>query len=346
MGQRCHCKTFHNLLASEVNKVKCPRLTGVEIVKAASLRARTLDRRWLSRLALLTLAATLVFMAGMGHRRASAEGSPQFAGMAVSVMPEYDQPRVLVSYRGELNADVSLPLPVRLRLPADATIEHVCSIKQPGEEHICQPYATDPDGQYLAVTWETVTPTIYTEFYYSSVSGAGQRSLDFNFWPPYPVKILDLFVLEPTDATDFSLSPAPTDSVEEQGFRHHSYSFQDVSADEPISIQITYTRPTGQPSAQPRTAAAADDGGGIPQSVTLTLGLAGAAVLAFVLYRVFVRRFGIRVVALSRQAPGEDDAAGGPGTFFCHHCGGRVRPEFAFCPSCGQEVRPPPKEQR
>jgi hypothetical protein len=266
----------------------------------------------------------LAVVAGNGYQQASAESSPQLKNMAVSVMPEYDQPRVLVSYRGELNDDVSLPLEMGLRLPADASIEHVCSIRQPGEEHICQKYSADPDGQYLAVTWEAVTPIMYVEFYYGSVSGAGERSLDFDFWPPYEVDNLDLFVLEPAEATDFSLSPAPTDSVEEQGFRHHSYSFQDLPVDEAVSVEMTYTRPTGQPSAPARAAAAAtaaDDSGGISQTLVLTLGLAGAAVLAFVLYKVLGRRFGIRLVAVSGRKPGDGEVAAQEDTFFCRQCG-------------------------
>jgi hypothetical protein len=314
-------------------------------MRAGTLRTSTGGWSWLARLTLVGLAAALAVMAGIGDRRASAESPPQLTNMAVSVMPEYDQPRVLVSYRGELNADVTLPLQVGLRLPADATIEHICSIKQPDEEHICQPYSADPDGQYLAVTWEAVSPTMYVEFYYGSVSGAGQRSLAFDFWPPYEVNNLDLFVLEPAEAADFSLSPAPTDSVEEQGFRHHSYSFQDLPVDEAVSVEMTYTRPTGQPSAPPRTAAAADDSGGIPQSVVLILGVAGAAVLAFVLYIAFARRFRIRVVAVSGRARGDDEAAAQDDTFFCRQCGGAVQGKFDFCPGCGQEVRAPPKEQ-
>jgi hypothetical protein len=313
---------------------------------ASNQRISTPHWSWLARLALLGLVAALVLVAGVGHGRASAESSPQLTSMAVAVMPEYDQPRVLVSYRGDLNADASLPLEMRLRLPADATIERVCSIKQPEEEYICPSYEANPDGQYLAVTWEAVTPTMYVEFYYGSVSGAGERSLDFDFWPPYAVDNLDLFVLEPADATDFSLSPAPDDSVGEQDFRHHSYNFQDVPQDEPVTIEMTYARPTGEPLASPRTAATLDDGSGISQTTILTLGLAGVAVLAFVLYRVFARRFRVSFIPVSGRVPGDGEAAVQKGTFFCRQCGGTVQMGFQFCPGCGQEVRSPPKEQR
>ena len=299
----------------------------------------------LTRLALLALAAALAVMAGIGHWRAGAESPPQFTNMAVSVMPEYDQPRVLVSYRGDLNADTAFPLPMRLLLPADSSIESVCSIKQPGEEHICQQYSADPDGEYLAVSWEATTPTMYVELYYSSVAGAGQRSLDFDFWPPYPIDNLDLFVLEPVDATEFTLSPAAAETVEEEGIRHHLYSFQNLSVDEPVSIQMSYTRPTDQPSAPPRATTAADDSSSIPQSMVLILGVAAAAVLAFVLYVAFGRRFRNRLIAVSGRAPRGDKAAAQEDMFFCRQCGVKASRQFAFCPACGQEMRPPPEEQ-
>ena len=313
-----------------------------------------LSRRWLGALILLALALALLAVAAGGQGRAGAEGSPQLVDMSVSIMPEYDQQSVLVSYRGDLDPAVSLPLQTRLRVPADAEIAQVCSIKQPGEEHLCQEYSVEPDGQYLALTWEAVTPTLYVEFYYGSVSGAGRRSLDFTFMPPYPVQNLDLFVLEPMDATDFTLSPAPAEVVEEQGVRHHTYSFQDVSADEPLSIEISYARPTDEPLAPPRAAAAAaavadadadaDSSGGIPQGVILALGLAGAVVLASALYSAFARRFRVRLVAASGPEPEDEGAEARSDTLFCRQCGGSVRPGSAFCAACGQAVRPPPKE--
>ncbi|KKL52910.1 hypothetical protein LCGC14_2280750, partial [marine sediment metagenome] len=185
------------------------------------------NRGSLQPIALIVLAVALVAAALIGQARAAAESTPQLINVSLSVMPEYDQRSVLVSYRADLSPDVSLPLQTRLRLPADAEIAQVCSIiKRPEEEHLCQPYTVEPDGPYLALTWETITPTMYVEFYYGSISGVGQRSLDFTFIPPYPVQNLDLLVLEPMDATDFTLSPEPADIVEEQGFRHHTYSFQ------------------------------------------------------------------------------------------------------------------------
>ena len=299
--------------------------------------------------ALLGFGLALLTLAGTSEGPAAAESAPRFTGIAISVMPEYDQPRVLVSYRGELNADVSLPLQVRIRLPGDATIEHACSLKPPDDEHICHEYATEPDGDYQTLSYKATTNVIYVEYHYGSVSGAGQRALDFAFWPPYPVANLDLFVQEPSQAADFTLSPAPATSLDERGFRHHTYTFQDLSTDKPVSIQMTYSRPTDQPSAPPQDAASAaapttGESKGIPQAAILLLSLAGAAVLGFVVYAGLARRFRLRLVASPAQ--GLMDGSGMPpaDTFFCRHCGHTVKAGFTFCPKCGQAVRLPSRE--
>jgi hypothetical protein len=296
-------------------------------------------------LALPVLALILV-VAGQGQ--AAAQNTPHFTNLSVSVMPEYDQQSVLVSYRGEFDPTVALPLDARVRLPADATIEHICSIKEPEEEHICQPYSADTDGQYLAVTWEAITPVMYVEYYYGSVSGAGERSIDYSFMPPYPVDNLDLFVMEPATASDFTLSPAAADVEEGQGFRHHSYSFQDLPADEPVNIGMSYKRESDQPARPPRDAGAADvsdSSSGIPQGVIYALSLAGAGILAFVVGSVLVRRFRVRAVVVAGQAPTGTGAAPTGDAFACGHCGSAVRQGSSFCPGCGQEAKPPLGEQ-
>jgi hypothetical protein len=290
------------------------------------------------------LALVLVLTVGTGQGQAAAQSEPHFTHLSVSVMPEYDQQSVLVSYRGEFDPTVALPLDARVRLPADATIEHICSIKEPEGEHICQPYSADPDGQYLAVTWEAITPVMYVEYYYGAVSGAGERSLDYSFMPPYPIDNLDLFVMEPATASDFSLSPAPTEVEEGQGFRHHSYSFQHIPADEPVNIAMSYMRESDEPARPPRDTGAADvsdSSSGIPQGVVYALSLAGAGILAFVVGSVLVRRFRIRAAVAAGHTPPEAGAAPAGDTLFCAHCGNTVRPGSAFCPGCGQEAKPP-----
>lgn len=307
------------------------------------------NRRWSGVARVLGIAIALIATVGMSSGRAALESSPRITRLAVAVMPEYDQPRVLVSYYGELNADVSLPLAVSLRIPADAAVEGACSIKSATEEYVCGEYSTEPDGQYLSLTYEAVTPILYVEFYYGSTSGAGQRSLDFTLLPPYPVESLDLFVQEPRGATDFALSPAPAETLGDERFRHHSYNYQDLGADEPVSIQITYSRDTDEPSvAAPGTAASGrnSSSAGIPAGPFFLLGAAGAAVLGLALYAAIVRRVRVRRLSMVRADAADANGLTEEGVLYCPRCGGRIRPAAGFCSGCGQEVRPRVEEKR
>src|SRR3990172_1688001 len=137
-----------------------------------------------------------------------AQAGPTFTEMVVTVLPEYDQPRVLVVLRGELPADTPLPAQVRLRLPNDASVAYACSLKPPNDERTCEQPTSEPDGDYQAVTYDLTTPVMYVEYYYGTFAGAGQRSTDFSFWPPYPSKSLQLTIPAPSDATDFNVAPA------------------------------------------------------------------------------------------------------------------------------------------
>lgn len=286
----------------------------------------------------------LAIIAALAGERTSAEPEPRLVSMAVSVMPEYDKPSVFVSYRGDLNEDVATPLKVRVRIPAGATIDHACSLK-PENEHVCHPYTTEPDGEWSTLSYEAVTNVLYIEYHYGSVSGAGARDLDFNLWPPYPVETLDLFVQEPAQATDFVLTPAEAEVMgDQQEFRHHSYNFQNVTTDQPVTIKMQYTRPTDEPSVEPEAEASAEtvaeERGGVSQTLVLALGLAGAGVLGLVLYLALSGRLRAVPLPIFRRKAAAARAEATE-TAFCRHCGQRIRPGAAFCAACGQASQSP-----
>src|SRR3990170_3307247 len=96
---------------------------------------------------------------------ATAQAGPTLTEIVVTVLPEYDQPRVLVVLKGELPADTPLPAQVRLRLPADATVTYACSLKQPNDERICEQPTSEPDGDFQSVTYDLTSPALYVEYY-------------------------------------------------------------------------------------------------------------------------------------------------------------------------------------
>ena len=299
-------------------------------------------------IALASLAAILLAIpaaADEGREPAVTGSTPQFTTMTVAVVPEFDRPRVLVTYQGELAPAVTLPLKMQIRLPSDAEAPYVCSRGPTDDEQPnCVQATTTTEGDDLLASFEVTTPRLYVEYYYGAISGAGQRDLSFTFRLPYPVQQLDLFMQQPQDATDFKLEPAATKSFSEQGFQHYIYSYTDVAADKPIAVRMTYVRPTDKPQVDPNAPTDAEaapsqeaEGSGVSPAAVGVLAIAGLAALAVALYRPVARRLRQPDFAGAAQAIGAATAAAG----FCRHCGQRLRQGATFCPACGQQAQLP-----
>ncbi len=294
------------------------------------------------------LAVVLTTLVGNRPAGASAEGGPQFDELVVTVLPEYDQPRVLVIMRGELPSDTPMPLKAQVRVPADAKVTNTCSVKVANQEQVCTQATSQPDGDYKIVSYDLSTPVLYVEYYYGSFSGAGPRTADLKFWPPFTAASLEIAVPAPTDATDFSSSPAPTRTANDNGAKHYIFDFPNVGPDAAVNVALSYSRPTDKPWAPPKissTSAPADpnDDGGLPQDAILFLALAAALSVAFIGYNVLGRRVGFNIgLAGASEATNVGDR---PHAMFCPNCGTSSRRATGYCSACGRELRAAPRNQ-
>ena len=311
---------------------------------------RLLTRKAPARI-LLSAAVLVSAVVASGHispTGARAEGPPQFDELVVTVLPEYDQPRVLVIMRGELPADTAMPLAVQLKVPSDANVTNTCSTEVATDERVCTQATSQPDDEYKVVTYDLSTPVMYAEYYYGTFSGAGARSADFEFWPPFPAASLEIAVPAPTDATDFSASPAPTRTVDDKGAKHYIFNFQNVAADAPVDVTLSYSRPTDEPWAPPSqpqqesgsTSVDPNDDGGLPQDAILFLALAAALAVAFIGYNAVGRRvrFDMGLTEASRPETA-DGPSGRQPMIYCRSCGEPSRRLAGYCAACGRELR-------
>lgn len=277
---------------------------------------------------------------------ATAANTPRVSTMSVSVVPEYDQPRVLVSVQGRLEG-ATMPQQLSVRLPADAEIGHACGLEPPDDSHACQPFTTETEGDSLVLNYETPFPNFYVEYRYGSVQGAGNRAFDFAFWPPFPVDSLELWVQEPADATDFALSPSTTETVVGNGSRQYGYTFEDLSPDQPVSLQLSYARATDEPSVQPGEPpkATKELGGWDHKKIGMALGVVGGLILAAIVFASVSgrRRLASAEATATPRVRGRDEspATPSPATVFCGHCGARLSRETRFCSQCGRALRLP-----
>jgi hypothetical protein len=271
--------------------------------------------------------------------------------MKVSVWPEYDEPRTLVMYEGSLPADTSFPQEIRLRVPKGAEITQACAIKKPGDEHLCQLYETQAEGEWLVVSYKLPLPDFFLEFYYNPVSGAGTRNLDFSFLPTYPVDSLQLEVQQPLRSSAFVADP-PTESTQpdRQGFRYYHYDFKDVPADKALAVKISYSKTDARPSVNKPPQQGAEGTGGTGNDFSrfswVIVGVAMLGAVAVILARQWRRGAAAPAPQVAWQAGGAGrmpasraPTGGSAQSSFCTQCGRRLRAGDHFCPECGAKLR-------
>ena len=299
----------------------------------------------------VALSLTLLVLLLLSAAPAMAEtGGPRISNLKVSVWPEYDEPRVLVIYQGNLGPGASFPQEVRFRVPKGAEITQTCAIKKPADEHLCQLNETTTEGDWLMVSYKLPLPDFLVEFYYNPVSGAGGRALDFSFLPTYPVDNLQLEVQQPLRSSEFTLSPsAESVSTDQQGFKYYHYDFKDVPADKALAVKVSYGKPDARPSVnKPPQQGAAGGSGDADSSRLPWLIVAVAMVGAIAIVLVRQRRRGLEAPAprMAWQAAGAGRVAAGraptsePGRgLYCTQCGRHLRSADRFCPECGAKQR-------
>lgn len=253
--------------------------------------------------------------------------------MEIDIWPEYDDPRVLVIYRGVLEEDVDLPTPFRIVIPRGAQIHMAGALGEQGE-HLHAQFETAPRGDSLAeVRYDLVTRTFYMEFYYDPLSDESRRDFRYPILSDYPVSQMVVRVQQPLKATEFGTSPPPIDIVaDNQGFNYHRFQLRDLKPDEPKVIAISYTKRGREPSVA--RAGTAQAGGNAMRTILIiaTVGLFGVIGYAVVSSRRS-RRSGLSHRMAGRVSPAK--SIRGYDAKYCTACGERMRQGDNYCPACG-----------
>lgn len=278
---------------------------------------------------------------------AAAEGEPpRIKSLKISVWPEYDDPRILVMYEGELGDGVPVPQGVKFLAPSGSEITQVCAIQKPRNEHLCQVYQAREEEGYLAISYTLPMPNFFLEYFYDGLGGQPERAFRYQFRASHPIDKLEIEVQQPLRSSGFNLSPAYSNvSSESQGFKYYHYYFDKVTAGQVITLNASYTKSDSQPSVSKKQP-------GRPESANalVLVGVAAAALLGGVGWFAFSRRRAVpqrpAVPTLAKKPKGPSQRPPTPGykpemgrAFFCSHCGLPLEESPNFCPRCGTKVR-------
>jgi hypothetical protein len=279
----------------------------------------------------------------------SAQG-PELATWTVAVWPEYDQPAVLVISEGVLSDESTLPLSLRVSVPANAQINAVAY--------------KDEEGRLFSLPWEVMDAvngqevvfeldqlSFVVEYYADVISPPPDRSFELLLTVPYDTQSTILLLRQPARASDMVSDPA-LDPVAPDGLGNPQYS-RDIgprAGGTLIPLSVSYVKADAETtlSEEIATSAAAEgpssaqDGPNwVSWGVGILLGalLAGVGILAW--DRFHRGRGGSSRQARRRKAreAGRGANASGDGNRFCPQCGKQYDVGDRFCRACGTPRR-------
>jgi hypothetical protein len=307
------------------------------------MTANRTQRIWLT----AALLALMLALAGaILPSRAWAQADITLETVTVRVWPEFDQPSVLVFYVGDLPADTTFPVDIRIPIPSGVDVNAVAYTDETTGELFSADYEV-VDG---AVTMSLPGPTFWIEFYDDLTIDGDTRQYEATWTSPYPVETLIWEIELPVGGTNLELdtgasSEAVTDPNGLPAFR---VTETGVDAGETAALAFTYTKADDALSIdqiQPAAAAGGETTATPPPAssnepptwLVILLLLVGLGLVGLGVWW-FLRQSGSARPSGGRRAPGRRSSGGG-GARFCTKCGARAQPGDKFCRECGTKLR-------
>lgn len=287
----------------------------------------------------------------------------------IQVMPEFDDPRVLVIVQGRLDVDEStLPRPVTFLIPRGAQINQMSAMDVATGVTTPVDYEAvpDPDDErWTQVTYSLNSAHFFYEYYYDPLSDDADRQFTYVFSNPQDITDMAVEVQQPLKATNFTLDPEATVARADEifGFTYHQYPVGTLPAGQEFAVDIRYTKTDPNPSVTREQLAAAMQTGSDSSSATTTTtgtpagtaattspaiptwvaGLLALIVVAGVIVFVWQRSQNQAYAGPDEDTPARlTNPANSPvmttPANFCPQCGTPRRGDARFCYSCGTSL--------
>lgn len=277
----------------------------------------------------------------------AAQEEPQIQQLRIQVMPEFDDPRVLVIVQGRMSG--TFPQSTTFLLPAGAQINQMATIDVTTGQTMPQEYTTLPDvtdPRWTRVTYELDGAHFFYEFYYNPLNNESNKQFSYFFKSLLPVADLQVEVQEPLKANNFALAPAAvTTRVDGQfGFTYHQFQLGSLPAGQDVTIEVSYTKTDSSPSVSREqlmgvSSGMAEEVSGVETAVSPSPSSLSSLVMAGLVGVVAVAIIG-RFLWLRRSVAPTPALAGIPTQHanFCTHCGSALKAQAQFCHACGSQV--------
>lgn len=263
---------------------------------------------------------------------ATAVAHPAIQRLNVQVMPEFDDPRVLVVVQGRLADDAGLPQTLSFRVPRGAQMNQMAIINMADGQPAARPFDLrddSADNRWSIATYTVDNPHFFFEYYFNPLGANPQKQLTFTVSPLQSVADLVLEVQQPRTAEAFTTDPAADGQrTDTYGLTLHQFRVGALEVGTETAVTIQYTKTDSTPSVprQNTTSPASVAGAGATISPWVFV-LSAAAVVGGIAVFAWLRTRQLIVKPVSASAPN-----------YCPHCGVRQRAGSQYCHACGAEL--------
>ncbi len=289
---------------------------------------------FMSRMMMVVLALILLPALAAGQSsRSTPMVNPRLASLQIEIWPEYDRPAALVILRGELAADVALPVAVSLRIAAaSGGPTAVAASSGPGAGLVNLKHERKNADDFITVSFEATQRLFHIEFYEPLATAKPERSYTYVWLGDFAVDRLNVILQEPAGALFVTALPGlDATTTGQNGLRYRSSELGAQKAGTQLPIKISYTKSdprTSEQILQPKApdvlpAPATAPAGQSPRWWALVFAIAAALVIAAWAAYLWWR------IRRKTSAP----QPGGAG--FCSKCGTRSGAGDRFCSKCG-----------
>ena len=170
--------------------------------------------------------------------------------MKVTIMPEYDNPSVLVIQEGKFADRNAFPREVTFTLPEEVTkLTDVCSLS-PAGHHFCQLFEIKNGDGFKYLDVKLPYSDFFIDYQYApfKVKSNSKREFSFDVDTTYDIQTLEVHIQQPYRAEGFGITPASSDKYEKNGFDYFKYTYKDVKAGSPKNFTVAYSKKDDKPS--------------------------------------------------------------------------------------------------
>ena len=293
---------------------------------------------------ILLLAVTALVL----PQTARAQAEVQIGTLEINLWPEYDDPGMLVIYKGTLLPE-SLPADLTFRIPKASGGPFKVAVSGETDKNLYETVFTVQTGsEWIEVTFHVASNQFQLEYYDPGLVKQGAKRSYQYIWPgDYAVTTATIIVQQPVDSSKMQIKPenvASFNGVDE--LLYYGLQAGTWKKDQTFELSLSYEKSTDALTFEKQQVHPADP---LPQSMwsrglpwalgVLALLLIGGGV--FIYWRSGLPQAGDKkrrrrkptTPAGSGETPEEDSGV------YCHTCGRRAGAGDVFCRSCGTKLR-------